>query len=153
MKIPKVCDVCGSSTIEGNYGESWWLCSNKDCKKNNPNWSFQEYFAPYKEEFHELDDKIKELSNVKVGDFDIEIELHEFRWIGDGSGDIRVKNSNSNILIEFSIEFYFKKDKVKYMTDNTDFLITLSKIDFDSKLKEIWELVRKRNSLFSIKNK
>lgn len=147
MKIPKECDVCGSSTIEGNYGESWWLCSNRECKKNNPNWSFYENFAPYKEEFNKLDDKIKELSNVKVDNFDIEIELDEFRWIGDGSGDIRVKNSNSNI----SIKFYFKKDKVEYSTDDTAFLRTLSKIDFDSRLKEIWELTRKRNSLFSIK--
>ena len=145
MEIPKACDVCGSATIEGDYGEAWWLCSNKECKKNNPNWNNQ-YFELYKEKFNKLDDKINKLSKVKIVDYDIAIELHEARWIGEGSGDIKINNSNS------LIRFYFDKDKVVYITDDLILLKTLSEVDFDLRLKEMWKLMRERNSIFSFKN-
>ncbi|MBD8045795.1 hypothetical protein [Clostridium faecium] len=146
MKILRVCDVGGSKTMQGNYSESWWICSNRKCKKNNSNWSFEETFAQYKEEFNKLDNRIKELSRTKVADYYVEIELHEFRWIGDGSGNIKVKNNSSINLIKF----YFDKDKVEYITDDIALLKSLSKIEFDLRLKEMWKLMRKRNSILNI---
>lgn len=148
MKIPKVCDICGSPTIEGDYGESWYLCSNRECKRSNSNWMFNENFAPYKEEFNKLNTEIGKLSSVKVDGYDIEVETDEVRWIGDGSGNIRIKKSNHEIVIRF----YFNKDKVEYSTDDVELSKALNSINFNSRLKEIWDLTQKRNSLFSIKN-
>lgn len=149
MKIAKVCDICGSATREGDYGESWWICSNRDCRKNNPNWSFNDSFAPYREEWNKLNSKINELSNVEVDGYNIEVETDEFRWIGEGSGNIRIKSSNH----ETDIRFYLKKDKVEYSTSDSIILNVLGSIDFDLKVKEIWELTRNRNYIFSMKNK
>lgn len=148
MKIPKVCDICGAPTTEGDYWESWWLCTNKKCRKSDPEWSFKEAFEPYREKFNKLDDIINKLSKIQIGNYDIEIKLHEARWIGEGSGDIKVRNNGSNFLVRF----YFYKGNVEYITDNEMLLETLTQINFGSRLKEMWKILRKRNDIFTSKS-
>lgn len=147
MNIPKECDICGSKIIEGDYGDSWWLCTNKKCKKNNPNWNFNQKFEPYREKYNELDNKINELSKVNVDNYEIEIELHEARWISEGSGEINIKNND----FKTQITFYFDKDKVIYITDNITLLGLLNEINLDLRLKEIWSLIKERNSILGFK--
>ena len=94
----------------------------------------------YIKKFNELSDKIDKLSKVKIDDYEIEIEFHEDRWIGDGSGDINIKSK--------LIRFYFDKDKVVYITDDLILLKNLSEIGLDLRLKEMRELMRERNIIF-----
>lgn len=144
MKIPKECDICSSPTIEGSYGESKWLCTNKQCKKNNPNWSFNEAFEPYKERFTDLENKIGNLSQVKIHDYDIKIKLHEARWIGNGSGDILIKSKNLNS----TVRFYFYENKVEYDTVNVEILNLFKELEINLRLKDLLELKKQRDSMF-----
>lgn len=144
MGIPKICDICASPTVEGDYGESKWLCTNKTCKKSNPNWSFNEAFEPYEQKFNELDSKINELSQFKVDCYNLKIELHKARWIGDGSGDIQIENYSFNT----PIRFYLDKNEVEYLTDDTVILDLFNKSNLGLRLKEIWELKRQQDNIF-----
>lgn len=98
----------------------------------------------YIKKFNELSDKIDKLSKVKIDDYEIEIEFHKDRCIGDVSGDIDVKSNNLNKIIRF----YFDKDKVVYMTNDLILLKNLSGIDFDLRLKGMRELMKERNAIF-----
>lgn len=70
--------------------------------------------------------------------------MHEVRWIGNGSGNIKVKNNN----ISKSIEFCIDKEEVKYFTGNKTMLETFNKISLSKTLKELWRLKTERDSLF-----
>ena len=144
MKIPKMCDVCGSPVVEGDYGDPQWLCTNLKCRKSRSNWMFEEKFEANRKKYNEISNKLRNLSNLSIDSYDIEIELHKARYIGEGSGIIKVKSSSS-----IPILFYLDNGKVKYVTDSK-IVEVFYKSNLDLRLKEMWKLKEEMNSLLKL---
>lgn len=140
MNIPDKCDICNSKVIEGDYGQAWWICTNKACSKSNPDWSFKATFQLYEDEFKKLEYTINELKNISVSDYYGTIELQTARWMGDGSGKIHINNRN--------IKFYFDGSKtILYGPDEQ--LISLLKLNgIENRLRTLWDLAMKQLSIF-----
>ncbi|MDN8593167.1 hypothetical protein Q0V21_31040 [Paenibacillus sp. 11B] len=91
----ELCDLCGSSMREGQYGEARWICTNEECDKFDPT-------GPVKRlVLKPLNDAITEASICTNGT----IEMYTARWMGDGSFTVRFDNGSE-------IDCYLDGDKV-----------------------------------------
>jgi hypothetical protein len=142
VEILEKCDVCGSDTYEGDLGESWWICKNKECKKNNPDWVDKECFESIREEHESLELKIKKLSEINILGNKTTIDLDIPRWIGDGSGVITIESLER-------IKFYIKEQELFYMTENEEVLQELHKLS--KRLLMLWGLKIRQLELFGRK--
>ncbi|EEM14086.1 MULTISPECIES: hypothetical protein [Bacillus] len=78
------CDVCGSYTREGNYGQSRYICENIKCERANPDWAYERRNEILKPFFEEME----KYSSFSEGT----IDFYDTRWIGDGSAEITLKD-------------------------------------------------------------
>lgn len=76
----QICDNCGASMREGDYGEARWICNNTQCEKFNPNWPGDRLANKLKQ----INDEIKIISKFSLGT----IEMFTARWVGDGSFEV-----------------------------------------------------------------
>lgn len=142
MIIPDTCDLCGSPTKEGDYGQSWWVCINQDCSKSDPDWMFSERKKPLTEAIESINLKMMQLSDFKVDGLNsATIKLHESRWIGQGSGIILLEDTGTEI------RFYFEDEQVIYLTNDKWLLELLKDSSIDARLKTMWALKLQKDSL------
>lgn len=84
-----MCELCNSPVLEGELGESKYVCTNRDCERSNPYWAkenMRNKLQPYY-------NAIKQLSKFTGGT----IEFYEARWRGDGSAEITLANGTNFI--------------------------------------------------------
>lgn len=83
------CDLCNSKTIEGQLGESKYICSNTSCKRSNPHWAIERIntiISPFNKE-------MEKYSTFSKGT----IDFYEARWVGKGSAEITLRNGTEFI--------------------------------------------------------
>ena len=136
----KRCEICNSEMYEGELGEAWWICSNKECSRSDPNWPTEELMKKTQPKYDEIQNKINNLKALIIEKISAEVEIHTARWIADGSGCLKMHDRK--------IEFYFKEGIVYYFTDNQELITSFKEQNLDEHLLEVWRLTMEQLSLF-----
>lgn len=75
-----LCELCGSNAKEGDYGQSKYICENRNCDRSNPNWAYvtrNKIIKPFIE-------KQEQFCKFSKGT----IDFYDARWVGKGSAEI-----------------------------------------------------------------
>lgn len=131
------CDLCGSSVVEGDFGESKYVCQNHNCERSNPNWAAEERrkkIKPY----------IDRMDNLKTFDGGT-IDFYDARWVGDGSAEIILDNGKA-------FECHVKNDQFEPFDNKyfNELNINISKSQILQIKSNMLELIKIRDELYKI---
>lgn len=90
----------------------------------------------------QIDDNIEKLSKLAINDYNIKIKLHEVRWIGEGSGYIKINS-------DFEIKFYIIEGNVQYFTEDSLLLNMFSNLKLDLIINKMWNLEKEKDSIMN----
>lgn len=137
----KSCELCNSQMYEGEFGESIWICSNKDCERSCADWVTKEFVESIKPMYESLQSEIDKLTAKILRELNVKVELRTVRWIGDGSGVL--------IIYGKKITFYFENKEVFFITDDNELLHKFREFKLNDMLFQLWDLRMRQLSLKS----
>lgn len=109
------CEVCGTETREGDYGQSKYICENINCERSNSNWAADKRNKILKP----ITDQMEVYSSFSHGT----IDFYDARWRGEGSAEINLSNGTQFMCHFINGQFepfdnpYFKEMNINLSVD------------------------------------